>query len=191
MPKAKAQNTESRSRRAFRELSATEVARLTETEKKDYEARLARHNNLQERKQAMQNAGKKVKARLDFLESALKTNVAKRGVLSSEEIDATFVCPFKRVMFATEERLIRFFDEGDLIQINCHAIPRVKTPCVLVRNGEMYIAQKINEESMEYANLDSFSTEENTTFYASEEEYIGEIVNVIRNPKIMFEEKGK
>ena len=189
MPKAKA--TETTRKKGFRELSEVELNKLSEEDRRIYNKKLAEHQTRKKRKQAIENAGKYVSKRLDMLEHVLKTTVEKKGDISCDLIDATFLSPCKRTMFATENRLVKFFDEGDLIQINCHTVPTEKIPCVVIKNGVLYFAQKKDSVSSEYANLDSYCTEENATLMISEDEYIGDIVNIIKSPRNLFEPAKK
>lgn len=189
MPKVK--TMEVTKKKTFRELSDVELAKLSEEERRVYNKRFAEHQSRKKKKQAMENAGKSVAKRLEMLEYVLETNVEKKGDISCDLIDATFISPCKRTMFATENRLVKFFDEGDLIQVNCHTVPTEKIPCVVIKNGVLYFAQKKDANSNEYANLDSYCTEENATLLISDDEFIGTIVNVIKAPKSLFEPAKK
>lgn len=177
--------------RKFRVLNEAELNRLNETDRKAYEKKLAAFKRNQEKKHAKEESGKKAESRLNMLEYVLQTPVMRKSDISCDLIDATFISPCKRTMFATENLLVKFFDKGDLIQINCHAVPQAKVPCVVIKNGVFYFAQKKDEKGQEYANLDSNCTEENATIIASEDEYIGDIVNIIRDPKSLFNEVKK
>ncbi len=189
MAKAKGTIGPIKGRGVFRELTDEQREQLSPEEQKKYDAKLKRHIRQQEKKSAMENAGKLIEPRMLRLERALKTNVVRKGDLACDVIDATFVSPCKRTMYATEDRLVRFFDQGDLIQLNCHAAPRAKVPCVVVQNDVFYFAQKKGDDGNEYANLDSLCSAETATLIVSSDEYIGEIVNVITNPKRLFENK--
>lgn len=189
MAKAKNNRTAIGSRQAFRELTQEEYANLLPADQKRYNAKLRRHEQQEKKKKAMEAAEKQVLPRIDRIASAMKTAVAQNGEISCSGIDVTFASPCERAIYATRNQLIGYINKGDLIQLNCHAMPRLAAPCVVVKNGVFYFAQLIDEENGKYQNLDSQCTAQNETIVASYDEFIGEIVNIIKNPRAIFENK--
>ena len=193
MAKAKATKVTTKettnSRQTFTVLTPEQIAELSQEEQKRYNAKLNRRKKQAEKKDALEKAETLVVPRMELLEHALKTGIAKNAGISCGEIDVTFASPCARAMYVTKNMLVKFINKGDLIQLNCHTMPRLSTPCVVVKNDVFYFAQLTDEAECKYQNMDTQCAAESEFFVASYDEFIGDIVNIIKNPKALFEDE--
>ncbi len=174
----------------FEEKSPEEIASMTSDQLKAYKKKKQAYDRKKESEEAKKEG--KIAARIALLETAMKTPVAHNGDLSCDQVDVTFASPVNKVNFVTDARLISYFYKGDLIQLNCHTVAKAKTPCVIVKDNDLYFAQRISDEENTFANLDVLSNDDNRYLVVNtDSEYVGDIVNVIRNPKALFEEAPK
>lgn len=183
--KAEERNAE-KAETKFVEVTKEEYEAMTPDQQKNYKKNKTKHDRSVKRNQekaALDGAKDKVAPRIDLLEAVVKIPLAKRGEVSCEPIDVTFACPVKKVNLITENWLLSHFYEGDLIQVNCHAIPKIKVPCVVVQNGVLYFAQKIKEDGNEYQNLSSDAPHEMERLIVADSEYVGNVVNIISSPQ--------
>lgn len=174
----------------FVEVSDEEFEAMTAAEQEAYKKGKKKHDKSVQKDQeqkALEAAKAKMKDRIALLEEIASLPLAKRTGISCEQIDVTFACPIKKVNTVNGAGLISPFYEGDLVQVNCHAIQRMKVPCVVVKNGVLYFAQKIDEEGYQYQNLDSNAPAERNILLVDSNEFIGEIVNIISTPRKLFE----